>query len=109
MRLLFDNNLSHKLVNRLIDIFPGSSHVMNLKLDESEDSLIWNIAKENNYVIVTKDADFNEFSLVKGYPPKIIWLRIGNCSITEVDKIFRKNVIMVKEFESNTRGILEIS
>jgi predicted nuclease of predicted toxin-antitoxin system len=109
MKLLFDNNLSHKLVNRLTDIFPDSSHVMDLNLDESEDSFIWKVVKENSFIIVTKDADFNEFSLLKGYPPKVIWLRTGNCSITDIEALFRKNIIIIKEFENNNRGLLEIS
>ena len=62
MKLLFDNNLSHKLVSRLGDIFPGSTHVMLENLDESGDSEIWTFAKNNGFVIATKDADFNEIS-----------------------------------------------
>ncbi len=75
MKLLYDNNLSHKLVARLDDVFPDSSHVMMENLDESQDQKIWQFARENNYTIVTKDADYNEISVIRGFPPKIIWLR----------------------------------
>jgi predicted nuclease of predicted toxin-antitoxin system len=72
MKLLFDNNLSHKLVQRLSDIFPGSSHVMREQLDESNDQEIWLFARKNGFTIVTKDSDFNELRLLQGFPPKVI-------------------------------------
>ena len=109
MKLLFDNNLSHKLVERLGDIFPNSTHVMTIKLDESEDKEIWNFAKENNFTIVTKDADFNEINLIEGFPPKIIWLRVGNCKILAIEKIIRSNYVVVNDFYNNQiSGIIEI-
>jgi len=42
MKLLFDNNFSHKLISRLDDLFSGSTHVMLVGLDESDDEEIWN-------------------------------------------------------------------
>ena len=109
MKLLFDNNLSHKLVARLSDNFPYSSHVMMENLDKSEDIDIWKYAKDNNYTIVTKDADFNEIGLLNGSPPKIIWLRIGNCKIADIEKVIRANTIIMNEFfHSKRSGILEI-
>ena len=54
MKLLYDNNISHKLVTRLNDIFPSSTHVMLENLDESEDQKIWQFAKEKGYTIVKK-------------------------------------------------------
>jgi len=109
MKLLFDNNLSHKLVARLNDIFPNSTHVMTVELDESEDVEIWTFAKENDFTIVTKDIDFNEISLVLGYPPKIIWIRVGDCKVIDIEKIIRKNHVMVNDFYRNqSLGIIEI-
>jgi predicted nuclease of predicted toxin-antitoxin system len=109
MKLLFDNNLSHKLVAKLSDIFPNSTHVMTIHLDESEDEKIWGYAKENGFIIVTKDADFNEISLLKGYPPKVIWIRIANCKIADIEKIIRNNNIVLNEFYHNQNsGIIEI-
>ncbi len=67
MKLLFDNNLSHKLVERLADLYPGSSHVMLEGLDQAEDHAIWDLAKANGFIIVTKDSDFNELSIMKGW------------------------------------------
>jgi len=65
MKLLFDNNLSHKLVARVNDLFPGSTHVMTENLDESEDQIIWEFALKNQFIIITKDVDFNELSLIR--------------------------------------------
>ena len=81
MKLLFDNNLSHKLVSRLDDLFPDSSHVMTEGLDEAEDHEIWDYAKENGFAIITKDSDYDDLSIVRGFPPKVIWLKIGNCRV----------------------------
>ena len=74
MKLLFDHNLSPKLVRRLSDAFPDSAHVSARGLDTATDKVIWEHARDNAFVIVTKDADFGEFSLVWGVPPQIIWI-----------------------------------
>ena len=65
-------------MNRLADIFPGSSHVQFHALTEADDSEIWEFAKAQNFCIVTQDADFAERSHLYGAPPKVIWLRCGN-------------------------------
>lgn len=110
MKLLYDNNLSHKLVARLNDIFPDSTHVMLENLDESEDQKIWFFAKEKGYTIITKDADYNEISVIKGFPPKIIWLTIGNCKIQDVERIIRNKTIVINDFYQNENaGIIEIN
>jgi predicted nuclease of predicted toxin-antitoxin system len=110
MKLLYDNNLSHKLVARLNDIFPDSTHVMMENLDESEDQIIWLFAKKEGYTIVTKDVDYNEISVIKGFPPKIIWLKIGNCKIQDVERIIRNKTIVINDFYQNKNtGIIEIN
>ena len=73
MKLLFDQNLSYKLVKSLENIFPDSSHVRNLDLEEADDLRVWKFAKEENYIIVSKDSDFLQFSFLYGPPPKAIW------------------------------------
>ena len=110
MKLLFDNNLSHKLAARLQDIFPGSTHVMLKNLDETPDEIIWEFAKANDFTIVTKDMDYNEMSLINGFPPKVIWLRIGNCKIAELERVIRKNHLIISELcRDRNLGIIEIS
>ncbi|MBT4838813.1 MAG: DUF5615 family PIN-like protein [Methylococcales bacterium] len=109
MKLLLDNNISHRLLKKIQDMFPNSTHVMTEELDESEDYAIWKFAKINNYAIVTKDSDFSELSIINGFPPKIICLRIGNCKISDIEKIIRHNIILLNEFLIDSKsGIIEV-
>lgn len=109
MKLLFDNNLSYKLVARLSKYFPESSHVMFEELDESDDLTIWEFAEQNSFTIVTKDIDFNELSVIKGYPPKVIWLSIGNCRVNEIEYILKEQLTILNEFNKNINlGFIEI-
>jgi predicted nuclease of predicted toxin-antitoxin system len=78
VKLLFDQNLSRKLVAQLSTVFPGSTHVVFENLDASDDQVIWEFAKNAGYIIVSKDSDFRQLSFLHGYPPKTVWLRIGN-------------------------------
>ncbi|QQS33684.1 MAG: DUF5615 family PIN-like protein [Acidobacteriota bacterium] len=91
MRLLFDHNLSPKLIDILADHFSGSEHVFLLGLDRADDPKIWEYAKENDLIIVTKDADFGDISVLRGFPPKLIWIRRGNCKTTTIATILIEN------------------
>ncbi|MEG4584266.1 DUF5615 family PIN-like protein [Microcoleus sp. MOSTC5] len=84
MKLLFDENLSPKLPNSLSDIFPNSLHVRDVGMKATIDPVVWDYAKDNDLMIVSKDADMHDLSLVFGNPPKVIWLRLGNCSTLQV-------------------------
>lgn len=110
MKLLFDHNLSPSLVNRLGDIYPNSQHLFNLKLDTAEDSVVWQYAREHEFMIVTKDSDFSELSLLKSFPPKVIWIRIGNCITNDVESLIRSNAEQINEFgRKSSLGILILS
>ena len=76
-RLLFDQNLSPHLVERLVDLYPGSTHVSTLELGTASDGEIWEYARQQDDVIVTKDVDFSEQGLLLGFPPKVIWIWRG--------------------------------
>jgi len=78
MKLLLDNNLSYKLLQTLRIHFPGSQHVSDVLDNRSDDILVWNHAKSNGFIILTKDNDFDERSQLEGCPPKIIHLICGN-------------------------------
>jgi predicted nuclease of predicted toxin-antitoxin system len=109
VKLLFDQNLSRKLVVRLQDIYPDSSHVQFHKLAEVTDTEVWNFAKKNGFYIVTQDADFSERSRLYGSPPKIIWLRCGNVPTNQVEFILRSGIEAIQELESNnTLDCLEL-
>lgn len=98
MKLLFDENLSPKLARRLADLFPGSTHVRDVGLKTSDDPLVWDYAQKNDFVIVSKDADMHDRSLLLGYPPKVIWVRLGNCSTADVENLLRREFAAIKRF-----------
>lgn len=83
MKLLFDQNISPKIVRLLFDSFPQAEQVRYVGLEDASDLSIFNFAKTNDFAIVTFDSDFVDLSIVRGTPPKIIWIRTGN-STTKV-------------------------
>jgi predicted nuclease of predicted toxin-antitoxin system len=101
MKLLFDENLSHKLVQLLEDIFPQSIHVRDVGLKAADDPLVWEYAKNNDLILVSKDADMHQRSFLFGPPPKVVWVRLGNCSTSEVEELFRRNLDVIKEFHEH--------
>ncbi len=101
MKLLFDQNLSPKLINRLADLFPGSSHVQSAGLDCADDNQVWEHARLNGFVIVTRDADYNNLSVLRGQPPKVLWLQLGNCTTAQVEAVFRARFADLEAFEKN--------
>jgi len=80
VKLLFDQNVSPWLCGALSDLFPDSIHVRNVGLREADDAIIWDYAAQHGFAIVTKNADFRQRSFLLGHPPKIVCLRMGNCS-----------------------------
>jgi len=84
VKLLFDQNLSHKLVARMADLFPDSAHVRDFHLEESEDEVVWDLAAAQGFVIVSKDDDFTRLSFLRGAPPKVIQIALGNCSTGQI-------------------------
>lgn len=110
MKLLFDENLSHKLARRLADLFPHSVHVRDLGLKASDDSVVWEYAKTHDLMIVSKDSDMHQRSLVFGYPPKIVWVRLGNCSTSDVEQLLRNNYAVIEAFyEDDHASFLSLS
>ena len=89
MKVLFDENLSRRLADRLADLYPDSDHVYSIGLAQRSDREIWEYARVNGSLIVTKDMDFNELSILLGFPPKVVWLRIGNCETIRVEAALR--------------------
>jgi predicted nuclease of predicted toxin-antitoxin system len=89
VKLLFDENLPASMVRRLADLFPESAHVVTLGLASVDDLALWSFAKENGFTLVTKDSDFHDLCAVRGAPPKVVWLRVGNCSVNEIEQVLR--------------------
>ena len=99
MKLLFDQNLSWRLPIKLADLYLDSQHVRDAGLKESEDIDIWEYAKANDFVIVTKDMDFQQRSLLFGYPPKVVRLRVGNCPVQTIEDLLRRHSATIHTFE----------
>ena len=78
MKILLDQNISYRVLKKIEHLFPEAAQVKRLGLINATDKMIWQFAKEQDYAILTHDADFQDLSLLYGYPPKIIWLREGN-------------------------------
>ena len=91
MKLLLDENLSRRIVPLLVTDFPGTTQIALLGMERASDSEIWQFAKDNDFVIVTKDADFYDLSLLHGAPPKVIWLKSGNVAKAEVVGVLLRN------------------
>lgn len=107
MKLLFDHNLSPRLIKSLADIHPNSNHLYLMGLDKVSDNIVWETAKKQNYIIVTKDSDFNELLIIRGFPSKVIWIRLGNCSTKTIETLLRENYEIITSFEQdNNIGIL---
>jgi predicted nuclease of predicted toxin-antitoxin system len=80
MKLLYDENLSPKLPRMLAAPFPGSAHARECGLRGRPDDEVWQYARDHDFVIVSKDSDFQQRGLLLGHPPKLVWLRVGNCT-----------------------------
>jgi predicted nuclease of predicted toxin-antitoxin system len=107
--LLFDQNLSPRLAIRLSELFPGSTHVETLRLGRALDKVVWEYARQHNLVIVSKDADFSDLSLLWGFPPKVIWIRRGNCSTQDIERLLRDNYKAICTlFDDQETGILTL-
>ena len=98
MKLLFDQNLSFKLCRQLMDVFPGSSQVRLLGMEEADDQSIWQYAKANDFTIVSQDADFADMTTLYGPPPKVIWLRCGNQPTAAIEKRLRDHSETIASF-----------
>ena len=101
MKLLLDENLSPRLVTSIGDLYPGSTHVEDCGLLAAPDEQVWRFALENSLTIVTKDSDFSERSVLDGCPPKVIWLRMGNCKTAQACLALRKSFAEIDAFLSS--------
>ena len=98
MKLFLDQNLSPRLVKALEATFPGSSHVRLVGLAKADDESVWEFARLQGFTIVSKDADFHQRSFLLGFPPKVIWIRLGNCSTSQIEKLLKRHKASLLEF-----------
>jgi predicted nuclease of predicted toxin-antitoxin system len=101
VKLLFDQNMSHRLVRSLADIFPASTHVRNAGLGHADDDAVWQYAAAQGFTIVSKDSDFHQLSFLSGHPPKVVWIRRGNCSTDVIEALLREHEQDLRAFEQD--------
>ena len=106
MKLLFDQNLSPKLVGRLAGWFPGSMHVITIGMDAAPDPILWAYAAANDFTIVSKDVDFQQRALTLGHPPKVLWIFLGNCPTSTVASLLRARYADIPAFEADPNASL---
>ena len=98
MKLLLDQNLSYKLCSKLNNLFPEITHIKDLVLETASDEEVWLYARANSCVIVSKDSDYVEKAILRKYPPKVIWIKAGNCSTDKIELLLRNNHKLIKDF-----------
>ncbi len=109
MKLLFDQNLSRKLPRLLADIYPNSTHVLLVWRGPRPDSGIWDYARANEFIIVTKDTDYRILSNRLGTPPKVILITSGNGPVEEVAALIRSNAALLQLFhDDDGAGLVEL-
>ena len=108
MKLLFDENLSSRLVRRLSASYPGSDHVDAVGLHGATDADIWAFGRERGYMIVSKDNDFRQRSFLEGAPPKVVWLEVGNAGTRTIEELLRRERANLLTFESDEQSALLI-
>ena len=101
MKLLFDQNISHRIISKIKTVYHNAYSIKEVELDDAKDKQIWDFAKANNFSIVTFDADFADLATLYGHPPKIIWLRIGNISTTDLSLFLENKYSLISEFINN--------
>lgn len=101
MKLLFDENLPPKLAGSLAEQFPGSAHLRKYGLVGATDETVWEHAKEKGFTIVSKDSDFQQRSMLYGLPPKVVWLRIGNCTRDQLHQLITSHEAELRQFDED--------
>jgi len=109
VKLLFEQNLSPRLPARLADRFPGSDHVDPLGLAAVDDAEVWEFALRGGFAMVTKDEDFGQMGVLRGSPPKVLWLLLGNCSTAQVEALLRDRFADIMAFDCDPNvGVLAL-
>ncbi len=105
MKLLFDQNISFRIISRISENFPEAKQVRQVGIENYSDDMIWSYAKDNDFTIVTFDSDFFDISNLKGHPPKIIWLRFGNTTTNFLSEIINQKAEIIRDFIASSEYI----
>lgn len=106
MKLLLDENLSPRLVRLLADAYPESTHVRDAGLRGADDEQVWIYARDHGCCIASKDNDFRQRSFLRGPPPKVVWLAVGNAGTAEIAELLRRERPRMLSFESDDEASL---
>ncbi|MEW6250185.1 MAG: DUF5615 family PIN-like protein [Planctomycetota bacterium] len=104
MKLLLDQNLPERILGALQQRFPGSTHVQLVNLDRASDAAAWDFAQRHGFIIVSKDSDFRHRSFLYGAPPKVVWLRVGNCPTPKILATLLANAEEIARFNADERA-----
>ena len=85
----------------LASLFPDSAHVRECGLLGLPDEEVWEYARTNGFTIVSKDSDFQQRGLLYGHPPKIVWLRIGNCSRQKLVQLITTHELDIRALDTD--------
>jgi predicted nuclease of predicted toxin-antitoxin system len=110
VKLQLDENLSDRIISRIADLFPGSTHIKAVGLKEADDRVVWEWVKQNGFTIASKDTDFHQRAIVFGHRPKFIWLRVGNCQTSLITNLLRSRYQVIRQFiqsEAESLVVLE--
>lgn len=102
--LLFDQNISWRILALIKGEFPHASHINQKGLSAASDAQVWEFARAKNFCIVSKDADFRQLSFLYGAPPKAIWLRLGNCKVGNLADCINRNALKIKGFIADSEN-----
>jgi predicted nuclease of predicted toxin-antitoxin system len=105
VKLLFDENLSPRLVDLLSDCYPGLCHVRSVGLERADDGVVWDYAAAHGLTIVSKDSDFHQRSLLFGPPPKVVWIQLGNCTTSTLEQVIRRHQSDLGAFEQDPAAV----
>ena len=106
MKFLLDENLASRLVAKLEKSFAESTHVRDVGLRGATDLEVWTYAQVHGFAIVSKDWDFQQLSFLHGAPPKVVWIRRGNCSVRELERLLLSNVEVIEQFGDDQEAAL---
>ena len=106
MTLVFDHNLSPRLVGRLADVFPGAVHVADVDLDRADDAEVWAFARTRSGLLVTQDSDFNDLAALHEPPPHVVWIRRGNSRTAEIETLLRDHEMALRSLPGSSLRVL---
>ena len=108
-RLFFDEPLSEELCELMADIFSDSLHIRLLGQGGAADAIVWDLARQHECLLVSKDEDFHRLALLHGAPPKFVWIRLGNCTTDDIAQLLRRRYNDILRFnEQDEARVLEL-